>query len=147
MDLIYKASGQLNEAKKEIRVMRIQSSCHYSEDDNDNDTIICSLERVQLAQANPYYALSYVWGPETPVEPIIVDGHIVKIRRNLWFFLRILRRQLCLSASDSRHTSQTPRIWADSLCIHQDDLRERSYQVSIMGEIYRGADAVYGWLG
>jgi hypothetical protein len=39
------------------------------------------------------------------------------------------------------------RIWIDAVCINQQDLRERSQQVSIMRDIYRSARDVVVWLG
>ena len=38
-------------------------------------------------------------------------------------------------------------IWIDAICINQQDLSERGVQVSIMGDIYRGAQNVLVWLG
>ena len=37
-------------------------------------------------------------------------------------------------------------FWIDALCINQNDLDERNYQVSRMGEIYGNARAVWIWL-
>lgn len=36
------------------------------------------------------------------------------------------------------------RIWADALCINQDDLKEKSSQVHMMRDIYRSAHLVFG---
>ena len=38
-------------------------------------------------------------------------------------------------------------LWIDALCINQDDLVERSAQVSIMGSIYSNTSKVLIWLG
>ncbi|KAF2239752.1 hypothetical protein EV356DRAFT_109915 [Viridothelium virens] len=38
-------------------------------------------------------------------------------------------------------------LWADAICINQDDLDERSHQVSMMGLIYSKAKGVIAWLG
>ena len=38
-------------------------------------------------------------------------------------------------------------IWIDALCINQDDLAERSQQVSIMSRIFKQARTVIAWLG
>ena len=39
------------------------------------------------------------------------------------------------------------KIWADAVCINQNDLDERSSQVSIMGDIYSSAKVCQIWLG
>jgi hypothetical protein len=38
-------------------------------------------------------------------------------------------------------------LWVDAICINQNDIRERSEQVSIMGKIYQLANEVVVWLG
>ncbi|PNP60666.1 hypothetical protein FNYG_14603 [Fusarium nygamai] len=38
-------------------------------------------------------------------------------------------------------------LWADALCINQDDLAEKSVQVRLMRRIYQQADSVLIWLG
>jgi hypothetical protein len=38
-------------------------------------------------------------------------------------------------------------LWADAICINQDDLAEKGAQVQEMGTIYREASVVLGWLG
>ncbi|KAL1653251.1 cell separation during budding [Didymella pomorum] len=44
-----------------------------------------------------------------------------------------------------RHKART--VWADALCINQDDLSERAHQVTLMGRIYSQAERVVVWLG
>ncbi|KAI0134396.1 hypothetical protein BJ170DRAFT_609667 [Xylariales sp. AK1849] len=39
------------------------------------------------------------------------------------------------------------RIWADALCIDQEDSKEKGSQKSAMTRIYRGASLVLVWLG
>jgi hypothetical protein len=38
-------------------------------------------------------------------------------------------------------------LWADALCINQNDIEERENQVQLMGEVYRRAGTVRVWLG
>ncbi|EME89290.1 uncharacterized protein MYCFIDRAFT_210044 [Pseudocercospora fijiensis CIRAD86] len=71
----------------------------------------------------------------------MLDQQIVFIRMNLWRFLYTLRLRFCPRPKD------TIRLWADYICIQQTPSAELSAQVSIMGEIYQAADAVYAWLG
>ncbi|KAK5167350.1 uncharacterized protein LTR77_007049 [Saxophila tyrrhenica] len=123
MPLIY---PPLDESRKQIRLMRIHAG------PDPRTMLVCSLESVDLSAANPFYALSYVWGPPSPTQSISLNGHITQIRQNLWLFLHALRARFCQRKTD------TIRVWADYTCIQQSDLRELSYQVSFM---------VYGWLG
>lgn len=44
-------------------------------------------------------------------------------------------------------TGRTAYLWADSLCINQADVSERSHQVNLMGAIYKSAESVLVWLG
>lgn len=46
-----------------------------------------------------------------------------------------------------RHTDTVRTIWADAVCINQDDILERNKQVTRMADIYRLAHRVVVWLG
>lgn len=39
------------------------------------------------------------------------------------------------------------RIWADALCINQQDRQEKSVQIRNMRHIYSKADEAYAWVG
>jgi hypothetical protein len=68
--------------------------------------------------------------------PILVNGCEFLVRENLWQALRHLR------------THNDPLvIWIDAICIDQSNIPERNSQVSIMDDIYRGAEEVCIWLG
>ena len=85
-----------------------------------------------------YNALSYTWGPSTPIRTIRVNGKPLNISENLWQFLHV--------------AAQNPEIysislWVDQICIDQSSINERNHQVSVMGQIYRQASTVLIWLG
>jgi hypothetical protein len=61
---------------------------------------------------------------------------VIQIRKNLEAALRHLRL-----------TQEARYLWVDAICINQDDMDERSRQVSIMSEIYSKASQVVVWLG
>lgn len=42
---------------------------------------------------------------------------------------------------------KSPKIWADAVCINQNDVDERSSQVGIMSDIYSSAKGCQIWLG
>ena len=57
------------------------------------------------------------------------------------------RRNLAEVLPYLRYEYRIRTLWIDAICINQQDLRERSSQVKIMGDIYRLADRVVIWLG
>lgn len=97
--------------------------------------------------ANFFYALSYVWGTANATHQILVDGQAVSVRSNLASFLRELRKMFCPRPARPAGQPCCVKLWVDSICINQSDLHERSFQVSIMGDIFREASTVYSWLG
>jgi len=92
------------------------------------------IKSTQLPAIN---ALSYVWGDPSRTHEIIVDNKIIRITANLYGALRDLMAGALWGMS----------IWADAICINQDDLAERSSQVLLMREIYHCAAEVNIWLG
>ena len=95
--------------------------------------------RFQFIQAVPsltqqYTAVSYTWGDDERTETIHVDGQPVLIGPTLWACLHTLRRGW-------------QYIWADAICINQDDVAEKNQQVAMMGQIYQNASIVSVWLG
>ncbi|KAH8199791.1 hypothetical protein TruAng_006072 [Truncatella angustata] len=86
-----------------------------------------------------YYALSYVWGDVSNRESIVVDGYNLSVTATLASALREISREY---SSDG-----AVYLWADALCINQNDQDERSYQVGLMHSIYTGAHQVLSWLG
>ncbi|CAK1367859.1 unnamed protein product [Cercospora beticola] len=95
-----------------------------------------------------YVALSYEWG-DGPAEKISIEhrsaeGHRVGespfvIRENLHAALRRLRVM--------PQFSQGCRLWADAICINQNDSEEKEAQMKIMSSIYQRAGNVLVWLG
>jgi hypothetical protein len=84
-----------------------------------------------------FAALSYVWGsPNDRPNFMVCDDIVVPVTPNLHSALRDLRDKL-----------GTYVIWADAVCINQDDAKEKEHQVPLMGEIYAKSSFVYVWLG
>lgn len=63
-----------------------------------------------------YEALSYVWGPTSPAERMVLDGKEINITPNLASALRQLR-----------WPSSKRLLWVDALCINQGDLEEKAH--------------------
>jgi hypothetical protein len=83
-----------------------------------------------------YSALSYVWGDATVTKEIVVNGQNLKVTTNLESALRHLRK-----------LDRALVLWADAICINQNDTAERNSHVLLMGKIYKSAAKVTIWLG
>ncbi|KAH6669233.1 heterokaryon incompatibility protein-domain-containing protein [Halenospora varia] len=100
--------------------------------------IVASLDTYPLNDPPPYQALSYVWGPFDFEAPCIIelDNCRFEVTTNLWRALYYLRSE-----------KEEVKFWIDAICINQEDLEERSSQVQLMRDIYRGAGRTVVWLG
>jgi Heterokaryon incompatibility protein (HET) len=104
---------------------------------HDDSIVSCCLEQTSIHRPNiEYEALSYVWGDDTDLHPILCNGKQLSVTRSLWAALRRFR------PSQERRT-----LWADAICINQQDIQERADQIQIMRQIYEGATHVIIWLG
>jgi heterokaryon incompatibility protein (HET) len=83
-----------------------------------------------------FHAISYVWGSSVKVDQIQCDGGTIRITASLQDVLRRVRL-----------TSSVLNVWADQICINQDDLTERNNQVTLMGDIYAKSMTTLVWLG
>jgi hypothetical protein len=122
--------------KSSIRLLYITSVGH--------DGIECSMKTVDLDDSPRYNCLSYTWGNpwglDVPEQQYALrcDGRDISIRENLTSALRHLWRVV---------KEELNGIWIDAVCINQDDLAERSSQVSMMTRIYQSSAHVLAWLG
>ncbi|KAI9933594.1 hypothetical protein MW887_008067 [Aspergillus wentii] len=98
--------------------------------------IHCRLVELNLLQRPYYEALSYVWGNSPKRVSILVNGCLFYVTPNLWSALFRLRRR-----------KRGRLLWADAICINQNDWEERGQQVRIMRDIYKTAFRVVVWLG
>lgn len=83
-----------------------------------------------------YDTLSYTWDNQSKTRSTFIEGNKVLVTPNLFNALQYLR-----SSQDSLF------IWADAVCINQDDNVEKSSQVAMMDKIYRNCGIVHMWLG
>jgi hypothetical protein len=89
---------------------------------------------VDLEDAPAYYALSYTWGAVGRGSKIAINGHSFLVSERLNDFLLLLQARLPGSY-----------IWIDQICINQKSYNEKSMQVPLMMDIYRGAQEVIIW--
>jgi hypothetical protein len=115
----------LSSAEKQIRILKISSGFQ-------DQPLECILEPVFLEDAQ-YTALSYCWGAGTDRMDIKVNGQSISVTRNLENALRGLRK-----------ADRDMVVWADAICINQQDSAEKSVQVGMMGNIYaKGMLTIY----
>jgi hypothetical protein len=120
---------RLENDEDSIRLLEILAGPKYS-------PIRTKLHLRRLSSQVRFEAISYTWGNDNDSVTIIVDAQPVKIRRNLWKFLSVLRK------------SDEPRlVWVDAICISQTDLIEKAYQVQMIGKTFSSATQTVAWLG
>ncbi|KAF5688073.1 heterokaryon incompatibility protein [Fusarium circinatum] len=113
-----------------IRVLDVHQS-----DPADSDRLTGTLRTVDLRTLPKFTALSYVWGVSSH-HKIACNGCDINITQSCYEALTSLR-QSCQSLT----------IWADAICINQEDDSEKEQQIVLMGSIYTLAETVYVWLG
>ncbi|KAK0644474.1 heterokaryon incompatibility protein-domain-containing protein [Cercophora newfieldiana] len=119
--------------EREIRLLSIENA---GEDDGGDGPIHCALGYHSLDACIDFRALSYVWGQGSRTSPIIVDGQPCLVTDNLLQALRHIWMRW-----------KRVIIWADAICINQDDTEEKTAQVRMMRDIYSQASQVIIWLG
>ncbi|KNG44767.1 ob-fold nucleic acid binding domain [Stemphylium lycopersici] len=101
-----------------------------------DEPVHCSLRTVRLNAENLLYeAISYAWGDHTDRKTIVCNDSVFSTTRSLFEALQRFRR------IDTIRT-----LWADAICINQDDTGERTSQVQLMSLIYSKASCVLIWL-
>ncbi|KAK0100170.1 hypothetical protein ONS95_008508 [Cadophora gregata] len=117
----------------EFRLLRILPA---SSDVGSERTLLrCSIFHSNLIEPPEFRALSYCWGDPNITKAIELDGQPFHVTTNLYSALRELRAQ------------GYDVIWADAVCINQNDIFERGLQVMRMGLIYSKCAEVLAWLG
>ncbi|KAK6825588.1 HET-domain-containing protein [Apiospora arundinis] len=118
-----------------IRLLELEPAANNQEPLRGS-LVVTTLEEIISDVTMGYTALSYAWGNPAQAGSIVLRGCDVGITANL-----------ARALTDIRHTSRVTFIWADALCINQQDNDERSRQVRIMGDIYRRAASTIIYLG
>lgn len=103
----------------------------------EEDPVYFRLDHAFLTDKPKFETISYAWGDPNIRSTIeCEEGRTIQVTINLHTALRHLR-----------HENEERIIWADAVCINQEDLDERSVQVTLMGEIYSVSHQVIVWLG
>lgn len=106
-----------------------------------SNEIHCSLVNTTISRCDyeliePYTTLSYVWGDATNLKVIFIHNAPLQITSSLHSALKNIR-----------DATRPMRIWADAICINQNDGLEKDQQVKIMGKIYATAHHTIIFLG
>ncbi|OTA31013.1 hypothetical protein BTJ68_08755 [Hortaea werneckii EXF-2000] len=107
----------------------------YIEPGKFHDPMRCRMATRQASDCDEYMCLSYVWGDTSEAVTIQLNSFPKLVTRNLHSALQRLRSHGYLAA-----------LWADALCINQEDKEEKSLQVARMAKTYAEARRVFVWL-
>lgn len=111
--------------------------------ESDDVPVHVDLETYPLDNCPAYEAVSYTWGGENAdsshSRPVYVGPYwdVTMQTENCWEMLRFVRP----------HKRGVRLVWVDAICIHQNNLAERSMQVSEMTRIFSEAMQVIVYLG
>jgi hypothetical protein len=123
-------------SRSQIRLLEVKYSASGLPQWTFRQPINISADR-KAQVACQFVAASYEWGAPKDVESFVIDGKKITLRSNLVKFLREIR---------NRHNIP-PVYWIDSICINQDDPKEKMHQIQLLREIYSSASCVLSWLG
>ncbi|KAJ4257317.1 hypothetical protein NW762_008435 [Fusarium torreyae] len=125
----------LDRSRREIRLIEILSV---------KPTIVCTLSTVSLDDNPRFSALSYLWGDAGNTKHITVNGITKGVTPSLANALEYIPYHW-KKAFPGRNFKSF-RLWADALCINQDDNQEKGHQVQLMKVIYPTAELVFSCL-
>lgn len=120
--------------RRQIRLLKLHPAASP-----DDPEVSIDLVPMLLDAAPPFEALSYAWGDPIPKCEILCSGHRAEIGPSLYSALFHLSRL--------QPPGKSRWIWADAICINQDDTAEREAQVRMMGDIYSRASITVICLG
>lgn len=109
---------------------------HLHPSDEWESPLVCQLRNnISLKYRPEYTALSYCWGEPVFDHPVLIDGQKIMVTATLAQALRCIRRQ------------KWQIVWADQLCIDQNNVKEKNRQVPMMWRIFSQAMCVWIYLG
>ncbi|KAK7183724.1 hypothetical protein DPSP01_004358 [Paraphaeosphaeria sporulosa] len=135
MDKLYTAYP-LDHKKEHIRLINIDLGPWEAE-------LTSTFSVVSLRDSPDFVALSYVWGDNSLSDhsTVNIEGCPVPVTPNLYAALRRLRW----------HAHEVGQgnliVWADALCISQNDRIEKQHQIPLMRRIYSCCRNTAIWLG
>lgn len=103
------------------------------------------VQQFNLRDSPPFHAISYTWGKPPATESIVINGKVLKIRKNLYDFFKIFTMKH--TRKRKQYGGKEVWLWADQVCVNQGFQNERNHQVQMMGQIFSQAEEVLIWLG
>ncbi|KAI9651345.1 hypothetical protein NHQ30_001385 [Ciborinia camelliae] len=124
--------SDLNPSRQEIRLLEIITTAPNT---------IYKMRTVSLLDSPTFCALSYVWGSPVTTEEIIVNNSTIPITQSLADALKYIPMHW---ESIIEHEDTEPLLlWADAICINQNDTQEKNHQVPLMKRIYSSAEHTF----
>jgi hypothetical protein len=126
----------------QIRLLEISPSSSVTA------TLHGELRSYELHQID-FVALSYVWGEESGLVPIRLNGSQFWATQNAHQILRVLSGVSAVGHTGDSQLSifSNCKIWIDAISIDQANRAEKGDQVARMREIYKASKATLIWLG
>jgi hypothetical protein len=139
---------RVDRERSEIRLIRLHLA-------GDGDPLICTMKSFDLDSCPSYDPFSYVWGSGKKT-PIQCNGVRLDILPNLYLALKQYRSELKnIGPAGEIGSEEEPEnghsgakwIWADAMCIDQNNVEEKSWQIQLMRKIYEHGQTTWVWLG
>ncbi|KAH8669611.1 hypothetical protein BGZ60DRAFT_564070 [Tricladium varicosporioides] len=89
-----------------------------------------------LKSGERYRALSYVWGSSSSRKELWTPNGTLWLTPSLHSALLLLR-----------DTEESVNIWADAICINQNDNKEKALQIRLLPKVFQLATSVVAYLG
>jgi hypothetical protein len=136
---------QLN-SKASFRLLHLHPGAY------EDERIKCTLHPTNFGEPGEYEALSYTWGDPTDVRVIHCSSGSASESASPAFNgdregQMHITTSLYTALRRFRDPETTRVLWADAICINQQDVEERNDQVARMRDMYKAAQRVLVWLG
>lgn len=118
----------LDVGPSKIRLLELSSG-------DDHEQLSGTLSRKFVESPGAFWAISYFWGPKGGGFSFTTDQGSIPITQSLSTCLTTLRREAVKAP-----------LWADAVCINQNDKIEKAMQVRRMGSLYERASKVIVWM-
>jgi hypothetical protein len=132
--------GSLDPNKKSVRLLDILPAPDY-------EPIQATLSVCDLDDKPTFIALSYMWDKIGEKKYIDIQGSKFAVGESLWNFIQQYRKKQYLRQCCEKNPAKAIPLWIDAIAIDQSNVSERNHQVSLMRDIYTGAQSVIVWLG
>lgn len=124
----------LNTSRQEIRLLEIIAT---------DPSIICKTRVVSLLESPIFVALSYQWGNPAMTEEITVNNTALFVTKSLADALKYVPIHWRNMEKTSGGSIMPLLLWADAVCINQQDVEEKNHQVPLMKKIYSSAEHTF----